>query len=131
MAIADDLAAQAIFRLAHVPGTAMDPDALAEDVALLAASFPDEEEFLKATLATEKAMAAIAQGKVTSAAPLVGDHARWNSYHYQHCVAQGQRADMRLEWKPAADGVLVRAFGHRHVPADFYRRVSARRSGGA
>lgn len=127
MAVADDLVAQAIFRLAHVPGIMMDPDALAEDAALLAASFPDEAEFLKATLATERAMADVAAGRVNSAAPLVGDHAGWKSYHYQHRVAQGQRADMRLEWKRGEDEVLVRAFGHRFVPADFYRRVAASR----
>lgn len=127
MAVADDLVAQAIHRLAHVSGIMMDPRALAEDAALLAASFPDEVEFLKAVLATERAMADVAQGRVTTPAPLVGDHAGWNSYHYQHRVAQGQKADMRLEWRRTEAGVFVRAFGHRFVPADFYRRVSASR----
>ena len=127
MTIADDLILQAIVRLASIPHVAMDPDALVEDVSLLAVAFPRDEEFLKAVLATERAMTKVAKGLVASSSALVGDHAGWISYHYQHCVVQGQKADMRLEWKPSEQGIRVRAFGHRFIPADFYRRVSASR----
>ena len=127
MAGADDLMVQAIVRLASVPHVMMDPDALAEDVSLLAMAFPDEVEFLRAVVATENAMSRVANGAVASSPALVGDHAGWMSYHYQHRVAQGQKADTRLEWKPFPNGIFVRAFGHRFIPADFYRRVSASR----
>lgn len=125
MAISDDLIIQAIIRLSSVPNAVMDPAALAEDVALLVVAFPDEQEFLKAVLATERAMDKVAKGLVASSPELVGDHAGWTSYHYQHCVAQGQRADMRLEWRQIEDGIQIRAFGHRFIPGDFYRRVSS------
>ena len=127
MAISDDLIIQAIVRLASVPNTVMDPDALGEDVLLLAVAFPRDEEFLKAVIATERAMIKVAKGSVASSPALVGDHAGWISYHYQHCVTQGQKADMRLEWRPCEQGILVRAFGHRFIPADFYRRISKSR----
>ncbi len=129
MAVADDLIVQAIFKLSSVPKVMMDPDALAEDVVLLAVAFPDESEFLRAVVATAQAMAKVANGNVASSPELVGDHSGWTNYRYQHRVAQGQKADMRLEWKPSPDGILVRAFAHRFIPADFYRRVSASRKG--
>ena len=72
-------------------------------------------------------MEKVVAGRVVSSAPLVGDHLGWSSYHYQHRVAQGQRADMRLEWMAVDKGIRVRAFGHRFIPEDFYRRVSAGR----
>lgn len=128
--VGDDLIIQAIFSLSSVRNVTMDPDALTEDIALLAVAFPDEPEFLKAVNATMRAMTKVAEGRVASSPALVGDHAGWTSYHYQHCVAQGQKADIRLEWRPCpSGGILVRAFDHRFIPADFYRRISASRKG--
>ena len=114
---------QAIVRLAAVPGIEMDPRALAEDAFLLARSFPNERDYLAAVLATERALALVAAGRVTSSA-LERNQADWMSYHYQHAVAQGARADMRLEWHPCGKTVRVRGFGHRWRPTDFYRRMA-------
>lgn len=107
----------------------MDPDALAEDAWLLAESFPDERDYLAAVLATERALALVANGRVTSSF-LGGELAGWSSYHYQHAVGQGSPADMRVEWRRAGDGVRVRGFGHRWRPVDFYVRVSSSREKG-
>lgn len=126
MAISVDLIAQAIDRLASVPGVLMDPDALAEDAFLLSVSFPDEHDFLAAVLATERALQHLATGRVSSAR-LGRDRAEWMSYHYQHRIAQGQQADGRIEWQ-ARDGVAyVRGFGHRWCPVDFYARIAHQR----
>ena len=124
MAVDVALIRQAIVRLAHVPGIEMDPRALAEDAFLLAESFSDEREYLAAVLATERALRLDASGRATSSG-LERDHAGWMSYHYQHAVARGVRADMRLEWRAGDGCVRVRGFGHRWRPSDFYRRMTA------
>ena len=117
---------QSIRILASVPGVFMDPDALVEDVLLLGHVFSEKEDFQQAVYNTQQALVKLVSGTVTSS-PLRGAHADWNSYHYQHTVRQGQQADMRIEWQPCEGGIRVRGFGHRWVPQDFYRRMSALR----
>lgn len=126
MAISDEALAQAIVALSEVSGISMDSDALAEDVFLLGRSFPSPQDFMAAVLATARVMRLVAQGRVTSSS-LDGIHGGWMSYHFQHAVGQGVKADMRLEWRNAQVGVQVRGFGHRWVPADFYKRLSQTR----
>ena len=123
MSISADFIAQAIDRLASVPGVLMDPDALAEDAFLLSVSFPDEHEFLAAVLATERALRHLAAGRVSSSR-LERNRAEWMSYHYQHRIAQGEQADCRIEWQTRNGVVYVRGFGHRWRPVDFYARMA-------
>ena len=126
MPVSDNAIDAAIDLIAGVPGLEMDADDLADDVVLMSLSWPDEAEFLKAAAATERAMRQLCAGTVT-AAPLKHDLAGWFSYHYQHARAQGGRADMRIAFRPVKDGIRVRAFGHRDMPTDFYRRIAASR----
>ena len=130
MAVSDSAIDAAIDLIAGVAGLRMDPDDLAEDVVLMAVSWPDEDEFMKAALATQRAMGQLIAGRV-DASPLKHDLAGWFSYHYQHARAQGGRADMRIAFKPAGKGILVRAFGHRDVPTDFYARIAEQRTDAA
>lgn len=126
MSVRDDLLDQAIVRLSSVQGVLMDPDALAEDVFLLSVSFSDEEEFLAAVLATQRALSRLLRGSVDSS-NLTGNLSSWRSYHYQHRVFQGAKADMRIEWQSKDGSLYVRGFGHRWIPSDFYKRLSETR----
>ena len=126
MPVSDSAIDAAIDLIAGVPGLEMDADDLADDVVLMSLAWPDEAEFLRAASSTERAMRQLSSGAV-SAAPLKHDLAGWFSYHYQHARAQGARADMRIAFKPVEGGIRVRAFGHRDVPTDFYRRIAASR----
>ena len=126
MAVSDSAIDEAIELIAGVVDLKMDPDDLADDVVLMAISWPDEGEFMKAAASTERAMRQLVAGKV-DASPLKHDLAGWFSYHYQHARAQGGRADMRIAFQPEGGGIRVRAFGHRDVPTDFYARVASQR----
>ena len=103
----------------------MDPRALADDVLLLARSFPDEDEFCLAAANTRRALEQCARGTVTPSA-LERSLEGWLSYHYQHSVGQGAPADMRIVYRTTAGGIEVKGFGHRWVPADVYGRISGR-----
>lgn len=129
MAISDDLILQAIDTLSSVEGVSMDPDALAEDAFLLGEAFPEEREYLASVLATQRALELLVAGRVNSA-KLAWNQAGWNSYHYQHRVGQGAKADCRVEWQKRDGTVYVRGFGHRWMPDDFYTRMSATRTVG-
>ena len=126
MPVSDSAIDDAIGLIAAVPGLQMDADDLADDVVLMSIAWPDETEFLLAASATERAMRQVISGRV-SAATLKHDLAGWFSYHYQHTRIQGGRADMRIAFAPLENGIRVRAFGHRDVPVDFYRRISSTR----
>ncbi|MBR3157490.1 MAG: hypothetical protein IKG18_09085 [Atopobiaceae bacterium] len=126
MAISDSLLRRSIVILAGVEGVDMDPDALVEDVVLLAHAFPDEKDFGAAVLNTQKALTQIRDRRVSSSS-LLHNHLTWFSYHYQHSVSQGQRADMRIEWQPREGGIRVRGFGHRWIPSHFYERMARTR----
>ncbi|WP_165172039.1 hypothetical protein [Adlercreutzia sp. ZJ242] len=52
---------------------------------------------------------------------------QWLSCHYQHRVVQGAKADCRIIYRTTEDGIEVKGFGHRRIPEDFYRRMSAGR----
>lgn len=126
MAISEEMLDQAIVRIASVEGVHIDYAALTEDVLLLSASFPDERDFAAVVMSTVRALDMLSQG-LASSAELKGNRAGWYSYHYQHSVAQGAPADMRIEWRRVDDVLYVRGFGHRYKPVDFYTRVAATR----
>lgn len=126
MPVSDRAIDTAIDLIADVPGLQMNVDDLAEDVVLMAVTWPDEVEFRKAAAATERALRQLVAAKVDST-PLKYGLEGWYSYHYQHSRGQGQRADMRIAYQPTKAGIRVRAFGHRDISSDFYERIASSR----
>ena len=47
----------------------------------------------------------------------------WWSYHFQLHRAQGEKAVLRVVFRPQADFVEVKGFGHRFKPSDIYHRL--------
>lgn len=126
MAVSDGLVLEAALAIAAVPGLEMDPDGLLEDAYLLAMAFPDEGEFAAAAASTARAVGDLAARRVSSSAlkyALDG----WSSFHYQHKVSQGARADCRIVFRKTEGGVEVMGFGHRNMPEDIYARMAAGR----
>ena len=126
MPVSDSAIDAAIDLIASVPGLQMNVDDLADDVVLMAVSWPEEPEFQKAAAATERPCRQLIAGSV-DAAPLKHGLEGWFSYHYQHARVQGQRADMRIAFQPTESGIRIRAFGHRDIPSDFYERIASQR----
>ncbi|WP_165045962.1 hypothetical protein [Adlercreutzia sp. ZJ138] len=126
MAISEDILLAAVDAIACLDGLSMDADHLVEDVYLLAYAFPEESDFKAAVASTCKAVAFLVRGQVSSSSLKYGLN-QWFSYHYQHRVAQGAKADCRVIYRPLENGIEVKGFGHRRIPEDFYRRMSAGR----
>ena len=116
----------AVVAISQVENVRMDPNALAEDVLALSRALTDEREYRAAVVNTCRALDQIARGKVQSSA-LKYEREGWLSYHYQHAVAQGVKADMRIMYRMEGEKVAVRGFGHRDTPEDFYVRMSSLR----
>lgn len=114
----------AIAVIAAVPGVEMSQRHLAEDVLLLFCAFPQEDEYMAAVLNTCKALAQLAEGRVTPGS-LKCQFVDWQAYHYQHKVAQGARADMRIVFQTTEVDIRVRAFGYRNLLYDFYQRLAS------
>lgn len=114
----------AIASLAGVEGASFDAAFLVQDVLGMARAFPEEADFEAAIASTVRMLGQIVSGKV-DASGLEDDYEGWESCHYQHRVAQGAKADMRIMFARDSDGtVRVRGFGQRWLPADFYRRMA-------
>lgn len=126
MTIRENALAQGIEAIASCKGLAMDPDHLVEDVFLLAYAFPNEDDFMAAVASTCRAITHAATGSVTPSS-LKYEFEEWHSYHYQHRIGQGAKADCRIIFRRAKDGIEVKGFGHRRIPEDLYRRMSASR----
>ena len=118
MSISKELIAYAIQAIAAMPCVQMSPQSLAEDAILLSYAFTMEEDYLAAVASTCRALSQIEQKLVTTV-DLKYQFATWQCYHYQHKVAQGQRANMRIVFRRTKEGIQVRAFGHRRLPHDF------------
>ena len=116
----------AALSIAEVEGVEADPKAVLEDAFLLAMAFTDEAAYASAIANTRRALQRLVAKSVTPA-QLKNNHSGWHSFHYQHKVAQGARADMRIIFKPTGDGIRLRAFGHRNMPKDFYERIASTR----
>lgn len=127
MTISKDLIERAIVAVAAVPQVEMAPRRLAEDALLLAQAFTQEDDYLAAVTSTCRALRQLVVGAVTPA-DLRYDFAGWQSFHYQHKVGQGLRADMRVVFQKTGEGLRVLAFGHRNLPHDFYERLAHIRS---
>lgn len=126
MTIKSDLILEWIERTAHVQGVSMDPDALADDVFLMAYVFSEEAAFLQAMNHVVQALHMLVAGKV-QASQLEKNLSGWDSYHFQSKRVQGQRADLRIIFQRTADDTLyVKGFGHRFLPADIYKRLRPR-----
>lgn len=128
MPVSDGAVRDSVVAISRVEGVAMDPRALAEDAVALARALPDERDYRAAVASTCRALDQLAHGLVQSSA-LKYEHEGWLSYHYQHAVAQGARADMRIMYRMDGEVVVVRGFGHRDTPEDFYARMSSLRAG--
>lgn len=126
MAISDALvidAARAVARVEHVEA---DARAILEDAYLLSMAFTEEAEYLNAVANTVRALGQLVGGTVSSSLLKYG-HRGWLSYHYQHKVEQGARADMRVVFRREGANIRLRAFGHRNLPKDFYERIAQAR----
>lgn len=127
MAVDVSIVRRAAHEIAAVEGVASNPAWVVEDVFLLARVFPDELEFSEAIVNTIRALRQLRADAVDSA-DLVGDLDGWRSYHYQHRRLQGQPADMRIVFRKEPSSVCLRAFGHRRLPLDIYRRIATSRA---
>ena len=126
MAISGEALHRAVGAVAGVEGVFMDANALAEDVALLAFAFNEEADFMAAVSNTCRALRFLVRGRVSSS-ELKYELGSWRSYHYQHKVGQGAKADCRVLYREVPHGIEVKGFGHRRIPDDFYRRMSKNR----
>lgn len=122
MAIPDALLAAWIRRLAAIPGIAMDPEALVDDVVLMAYAFPEEAEFARAMLQVEHALTLLVQQRQLGPA-LRGNLAGWRSYHFPSHRARRHPADLRIVYQDTGSAIRVRGFGHRWIPDAVYRRL--------
>lgn len=114
----------AIASIAGVEGVSFDAVFLVQDVLGVARAFPDEDDFEAAIASTARMLGQIGAGKV-GVSGLEDDYEGWKNCHYQHRVAQGAKADMRIMFARDPDGaVRVRGFGQCWLPADFYRRMA-------
>ena len=111
---------QAIAIISSVRGLYMDPDALADDVILLAYVWPDEGEF---KMAVASALTQLVEGNVEGS-PLKYGFSGWRSFHFQHRRGQQSRADMRIVYMPLDTGIRVKGFANRHLPSDIYQRLA-------
>ncbi len=106
----------------------MSSASLVEDVLLLSLAFSAEDDFMAACARTQRAFEDLVVGKVT-ASDLKYSFEEWRPYHYRHRVGQGIRATCRIMYRKVDDGIEVKGFGHRRIPADFYDQVSEYRLG--
>lgn len=113
----------AVSELSEVGGVYFDPAFLVEDVAGVARSFPEPGDFEAAIASTVRMLGLIVEGKV-DVSRLEDDYQGWSCCHYQHRIAQGTRATMRLMFTRDGENVRVRGFGDRKMPADFYHRMA-------
>ena len=126
MSVDQALVIDTAIAIAAVEGIEADPHTIVEDAFLLSMAFSDRDDYLAAAANTVRALKQLVE-RTASPAKLKHNHKGWLSYHYQHKVAQGERADLRIVFRYADGKVRLRAFGHRSLPKDFYERISDRR----
>lgn len=125
MSIDQALVIDTAIAIAAVEGIEADPHAIVEDAFLLSMAFSDRDDYLAAAANTVRALKQLVE-RTVSPANLKHNHKGWLSYHYQHKVAQGERADLRIVFRYADGKVRLRAFGHRSLPKDSYERIASR-----
>ena len=112
---------QAIAIISSVRGLYMDPDALADDVILLAYIWPGE--FKMAVARVHRTLTQLVEGNVEGS-PLKYGFSGWRSFHFQHRRGQQSRADTRIVYMPLDTGIRVKGFANRHLPSDIYQRLA-------
>lgn len=127
MTVSRELIRRAIESISSIEGVAMNPESLAEDAVLLAYAFPDEGDYMAACVNTCRSLGALVRNEVASS-DLKYNFEGWRSYHYQHRVGQGIKATCRIVYRNIDAGIEVKGFGHRRIPADFYRRMAKLRN---
>lgn len=121
--ISNEVILEWIDRVSNVQDVKMDPNALVDDVILMAYVFHERLSFLQAMNSVVRALEQIVNEKV-SVSQLEHNLRGWDSYHFQSQRLQGQGADLRIIYQHVDSGsVYVRGFGHRHLPSDIYKRL--------
>ena len=125
MAISDHLIEEAIDAISDIQGIQMNPNELVDDVILVAYVFDDEPLFMSAIAQiTHKLKLLIRQRNAGQA--LVGNYAGWWSFHFQSRKVNGHPADLRIVYQDIVTAILIRGFGHRHLPQSVYDRLKGR-----
>ncbi|CAM4355850.1 DUF3237 family protein [Paenibacillus alkaliterrae] len=126
MAISDELILEWIDRVSEINGLQMDPEALADDVVLMALIFNVDSTFVQGMNSVVRAITQLIDG-VVSASQLEQNDSGWDSYHFQSQRVQGHRADLRVVFQNVDHHtVRIKGFGHRHLPSDIYKRLKPR-----
>lgn len=125
MAISNQLLQNAINIIASVNGIQMDPNALVDDVVLVALVYDDPQVFQTAITNITNALNLIVQRR-NIGTPLTGNLSGWISYHFQSQRNQKHPADLRIAYQDLGTSIQVRGFGNRHLPNDFYKKLYGR-----
>ncbi|QKY70443.1 hypothetical protein [Lentibacillus sp. CBA3610] len=125
MKITNDVLIEWIGEVSRVKGLQMDPEALADDIFLMAYVYQNPIEFDMAMQNVIKAFDLIIKNSVNTS-QLAHHYTDWQSYHFQSKRTQGQKADLRIIFKKESDVMYVRGFGNRWIPADIYYRLRHR-----
>ncbi|WP_053958048.1 hypothetical protein [Sulfobacillus thermosulfidooxidans] len=114
-----------IQRIAAIPGIEMDPNALVDDVVLMAMAFPEEKRWHTAMIHVEEALVFIVQRR--DIGQNLRDHlSGWKSYHFQSQHTRKHPADLRIVYQDTGQTIRVRGFGHRWLPDNVYQRLYPR-----
>ena len=119
MVVSKQLIREAVKSLADVEGYYMDEAALVEDCVLLAMSFPDERDFMAACSSTRQMLQFIAENRARSGR-LKCEYAGWRSCYYQHRAGRSVQETCSITYCRFGSMVLVKGFGFRQVPANYY-----------
>lgn len=125
MAIRNTVLSEWIRRIAAVPGIEMDPDALVDDVVLMAYAFTNEDLFNTAMTNVASALLLIFKHRDVGQ-DLQANLTGWKSYHFQSQRIRKHPADLRIVYQDTGSVIRVRGFGHRWIPEEVYRRLHNR-----
>lgn len=114
--------AEAIQKIGSIENIMMDVDSLVDDVFFLSLAYTDAIHFHLAVNQICDSLQQICKNKMLGQ-PLVSNLSDWRSYHFQSRRVKKQKADLRIVFKDEGTFVRVRAFGNRHTPTDFYKRI--------
>ncbi|MBP1970328.1 hypothetical protein J2Z83_002446 [Virgibacillus natechei] len=122
MTIDNNLIEQAIDAITEIEGIKTDPNAMLDDIVLVAYVFDNELLFMTAIAQIKKAMLQIVKTRDIGQ-PLVGNLSSWMSFHFQSQRTQKHPADLRIIYHDTGDFIRIRGFGHRHLPSDVYQKL--------
>lgn len=125
MAISDKSIQDAIVAISQIKGLEMNANELVEDVVLVAAVFEAEEEFHSAIGQIIRHLLLIVTDRADSSA-LERNYEGWKSFHFPSKRKNGHPADLRVVYQDGDEVKRIRGFGHRHIPASIYKRLTDR-----